>query len=73
MALTKRSVALEEEVVHEALALAGERVFSRFVNDALKLYIQRRRIEELEHEFTEEHGPLTPETKAWGETIEWPR
>ena len=73
MAMTKRSVALEEEVVQEALELAGERGFSRFVNDALRLYIQRRRIEELEQELAKEHGPLTPETKAWGETIEWPR
>lgn len=73
MAMTKRSVALEEEVVQEALALAGKRGFSRFVNDALRLHIQQRRIEELEQELAEEHGPLTPETKARIETIEWPQ
>ena len=73
MAMVKRSVAIEEDVAQEALELAGERGFSRFVNDALRLYIQRRRIEEIEREFVKEYGPLTPETKAWGEKIEWPR
>lgn len=73
MAMTKRSVALEEEVVEEAMALAGKRGFSRLVNEALRLYLQRRRIEAFEETLAAEHGPITPEVKAWGETIEWPR
>ncbi len=73
MAMTKRSVALEEDVVVEAMALAGRRGFSRLVNEALRLYLQRRRIEAFEETLTKEHGPIAPEVKAWGETIEWPR
>lgn len=71
--MTKLSIALEEEIAAEVTALAGRRGFSRLVNEALRLYLQRRHIEAFEETLAEEHGPLTPETKAWGETIEWPR
>jgi metal-responsive CopG/Arc/MetJ family transcriptional regulator len=73
MAMTKRSVALEEEVVEEALALAGKRGFSRLVNEALRLYLQRRRVHAIEEDLAKEHGPISPEVKAWGESIEWPQ
>jgi putative antitoxin of VapBC-like toxin-antitoxin system len=73
MAMTKRSVALEEEVVEEAVALAGKRGFSRLVNEALKLYLQRQRIEAFEEELAKKYGPISPEVKAWGEKIEWPQ
>lgn len=73
MALTKRSVALEEEVVEEALTLAGPRGFSKLVNEALRAYLQRRRIEAFEEELAKEYGPIPPEIKAWGERIEWPK
>lgn len=72
MAMTKRSVALEEEVVEEALALAGKRGFSRLVNEALKLYLQQQRIEAFEEELAKKHGPIPAEVQAWVETIEWP-
>ena len=73
MAMTKRSIVVDEELVAEALRRAGPRGFSRLVNEALRLYLQRQGIEELEAEFAREHGPIPPDIMAWAEQIEWPR
>ena len=73
MAMTKRSVVLDEELVEQALELAGPRGFSRLMNAALRRYLQAQRLERLEEELAREHGPITPEVWAWAEQIEWPR
>jgi hypothetical protein len=73
VAVTKRSVALDSELVDAAVRLAGPRGFSRLMNEALRLYLQREAVEALEAEFTREYGPIPPEVQAEVEAFEWPR
>lgn len=63
MATTKRSVAFDPAVAAEALALAGERGFSRFVNDAVAQRLQAIRIEALYAEFVERTGPVPDDVR----------
>jgi Arc/MetJ family transcription regulator len=72
MAMTKRSVILDADLVEQALRIAGPRGFSRLVNAALRQYLQAQRLERLEAELAAEHGPIPPEVWAWAERIEWP-
>ncbi len=73
MAMTKRSVVLEAELVEQAVALAGPRGFSRLLNAALRQYLQSQRLERLELELAAEYGPITPEAWERAEQILWPR
>jgi hypothetical protein len=73
MAMTKRSVVLESELVDQALAFAGPRGFSRLVNAALRQYLQAQRIERMEARLAAEHGPISPEVWEWAERLEWPK
>lgn len=59
MAVVKRSVAFVEEVAAEADEVAGERGFSRLVNEAVEGYLQARRINELYVLHVAEHGPVS--------------
>ncbi len=61
MAVLKKSVAFEETVGREALERAGERGFSRFVNDAVAQRLQALRVLDLLAVMDAEHGPVPPE------------
>lgn len=65
MAMTKVSVTLDEEIVVEARQRAGgPRRLSMYVNDALRLQLQRERIDEFLAEAEREHGPVPEEALA---------
>lgn len=70
MAVTKKSVAFDEAVAREAVERAGERGFSRFVNDAVAQRLQALRIAELLAGLDEELGPVPSEVAAAVE-LEW--
>lgn len=59
MTVVKRSVAFVDEVAAEADEIAGERGFSRLVNEAVERYLQARRINELYVLHVAEHGPVS--------------
>lgn len=73
MALSKRSVILDAELVDEAVQPAGPRGFSRLVNEALRQYLQPQRRQRLEADLAAEHGVISPEVWTWARQIEWPR
>jgi hypothetical protein len=64
VAVLKKSVAFDETVGREALERAGERGFSRFVNDAVAQRLQALRVLDLLAELDAEHGPVPPEVGA---------
>ena len=70
MAVSKKSVAFDEEVAREAEERAGERGFSRFVNDAVAQRLQAIRIAELYAEYETRNGPVAESTRA-DVTAEW--
>jgi translation elongation factor EF-Ts len=59
MTVVKRSVAFIEEVAAEADQIAGDRGFSRLVNEAVERYLQARRINALYVSHVAEHGPIS--------------
>lgn len=72
MAMKKVSVTLDEDLVVEIKTQVGERGFSAYLNDALRRYRQRERLQRLERELTEEYGPIPDEVreqvrKEWDE------
>lgn len=69
MAVVKRSVALDPEVDARVVALAGPRSISRFVNEALRFYLQRLAVEALEEELACEYGPISPEVQARADAL----
>jgi hypothetical protein len=73
MSTLKVSTTLDAASVAEAKALVGERGFSRFLNEALAMRLQRARLEGLLAELSEEFGPITAEAQARIEGQEWPR
>ena len=70
MAVSKKSVAFDEEVAREAEERAGERGFSRFVNDAVAQRLQAIRVAELYAEYETRNGPV-PQATRNGVTAEW--
>lgn len=72
MGMKKVSVTLDADLVAEAKSQVGEREFSRYLNDALALRLQRARFEGLERELTEEFGPITKEAHVWAASLDWP-
>lgn len=70
MAVLKKSVAFDEAVGREALERAGERGFSRFVNEAVAQRLQAIRIVELYEEFEAERGPVSEATRR-AVSAEW--
>jgi len=58
MAVVKKSVAFDEKVVKQAIEKAGERGFSRYVNDAVAQRLQAERIYAFYDQFVAEHGPV---------------
>lgn len=63
MTVVKRSVALAEEIAAEADTVAGERGFSRLVNDALEQHLQTLRILSLYDELVARNGPVSTEIR----------
>ena len=63
MAVLKKSVAFDEKVGREALEVAGEGGFSRFVNDAVAQRLQQIRIKTLLAEMDAEFGPVPEEIR----------
>jgi hypothetical protein len=63
MAVLKKSVAFDAAVGREALERAGERGFSRLVNDAVAQRLQALRIAELFVDFESRHGPVSEATR----------
>lgn len=61
--MKKVSVTLDADLVAEAKSQVGEREFSRYLNEALMLRLQRARLERLERELTEEFGPIPDEVR----------
>jgi len=73
MGTTKVSVTLDANLVIEAKSQVGEREFSRYLNEALSLRLQRARLERLERELTEEFGPIPEAVQQDADSEEWPR
>ena len=70
MPVSKRSVAFDAEVAREAEERAGERGFSRFVNDAVAQRLQAIRVAELYAEYETRNGPV-PEPVRSDVAAEW--
>jgi hypothetical protein len=70
MAVSKKSVAFDEDVAREAEERAGERGFSRFVNDAVAQRLQALRVAELYAEYETRNGPV-PEATRGDVAAEW--
>ncbi len=64
MVVSKKSVAFDEDVARQAEERAGERGFSRFVNDAVAQRLQAIRVAELHAEYEASSGPVSEETRA---------
>jgi hypothetical protein len=73
MATGKFSTTLNRERVEEAKARVGERGFSRYLDEALDLRLQRDRLVDLEQELTEEYGPIPPDVQRRIDERPWPR
>jgi hypothetical protein len=58
MRTSKVSLSLEEELLTEARAVVGVRGLSSYVNGALRLQLQRDRLDRLLGELEREHGPV---------------
>ena len=72
MAMKKVSVTLDADLVAEAKSEVGEREFSRYLNDALMLRLQRARLERLELQLSEEFGPIPEEVQRKVDAQDWP-
>ncbi len=73
MATGKFSTTLNRERVEEAKARVGERGFSRYLDEALDLRLQRDRLVDLEQELTEEYGPIPRDVQRRIDESPWPR
>lgn len=73
MGTVKVSTTLDADRVVEAKTRVGERGFSRYLNEALAMRLQRARLEDLESELVDEYGPISDESRRRIEALEWPR
>ena len=60
MPSAKLSVTLEEDLVTEARRVAGARGLSGYVNQALRMQLQRDRLSTLLADLEREFGPIDP-------------
>jgi hypothetical protein len=72
MAMVKRSVTLDEELVNEALAFAGARGLSAVLNEGLRRQVLVERARRLVERFEAEHGPI-PDDDLAAVDAQWPR
>ena len=73
MSTVKVSTTLDADRVAEAKTRVGERGFSRYLNEALAMRLQRARLEDLERELATEFGPMSEESRRRIQALEWPR
>ncbi len=79
MPAAKVSLTLDQTLLASARDRAGNRGLSAYVNEALRLQLQRDRIAELLAELAREHGAIPPEVmeevrEAWPDNAEaWRR
>ena len=73
MGTIKVSTTLDVDRVAEAKTRVGERGFSRYLNEALAMRLQRARLEDLERELAAEFGPISEESRRRIGALEWPR
>jgi metal-responsive CopG/Arc/MetJ family transcriptional regulator len=71
MAMEKISISVDPELLEEARQRAGQRGMSKFMNEALKYYLQALRIREFEAELAAHYGPISEEAKKRVAEIEW--
>lgn len=71
MAMTKRSVTLDEALVTEALEFVGERGLSRLLNEGLRIQVLVERGRRVVEEYEGEHGPISAEALA-DVDAQWP-
>ncbi len=71
MALKKLSFFVDSELLEEARQRAGQESMSKFVNEALKFYLQSLRIREVESELTAQYGPIPEEVKNRVAELDW--
>lgn len=72
MAIETLSIAFDADVAEEARQRAGSRGLSRFVNAAVRQYLQAIHLQELEEELAVEYGPIPDEIKQQAAAVEWP-
>jgi hypothetical protein len=73
MSTKKVSTTLTAEHVAEAKARVGERGFSHYLDEALTRQLQFDRLADLEHQLTEEFGPIPPEVQRQVDEMDWAR
>lgn len=71
MRMEKLSITLEPELLEEAREHAGPRGMSRFINEAVRFYLQSLRIRQIEEELTAEFGPISEEARRRFAELEW--
>ncbi len=71
MSMEKLSVTVERELLDEAREYAGPRGMSRFINEAMRFYLQSIRISAIEAELAAEYGPISEATKKRFAELEW--
>lgn len=71
MATTKLSLTLDTDLVDEAKRHVGQRGLSRYVSDALRLRLQRDRLEEWLATADARSGPIPADTLAEADRL-WP-
>jgi hypothetical protein len=67
MPRTKVTVSLEPRIAAEARSRAGSDGLSSLVNDALRWYLQRLRLDEWSADMEREHGPCSDEDREEAE------
>jgi hypothetical protein len=72
VATEKLLIALDSEIAEEVRRRAGARGLSRFVNAAVRQYLQALRLREYEEELAARHGPVPDEVKKRAAAVEWP-
>lgn len=73
VATTQVSATLNAQRVAEAKARVGDRQFSRYLDEALELRLQKDRLADLEAELAAEFGPIPDESRKRIDEMEWPR
>ena len=72
MATEKLSIAFDPAIAAEARRRAGPRGLSRFVNAAVRQYLQALRLQEFEQELAIQYGPLPDDVREKAAAVEWP-
>ena len=71
MAHERLSISVDPELLEEARQRAGQGSMSKFMNEALKYYLQALHIREVEAELKAKYGPIPDEVKEKVAALEW--